>query len=308
MATRASNAIFPDMTTGAGANLKAMAQFIEDTLVTSGGWVVTADTGQTLPSALAAPSATNQKMGYRIYRMADALQATAPVFLRIDFGSNWNSLQCPGLWFTFGTGSNGAGTITGIVYNGGALQANVGAQSTSSSAANTCYGSADTNRFTISLFTCSTTGFMLVFGVSRTKDSTGNDTAEGLLFLIGGGSELGGNTNYIAHYYYFILAGGTQPAGEAGLNYVVTFQNPSQSFGGDIGVGPLIPIKGVAQQPGKNWLIVNSNDFGSESSFTMSLYNAMTTYKQLNIIPIRPALVGGTVNFDNNARLCMRYD
>ena len=37
------------------------AQFIEDTLVTTGGWVVTADTGQTLPSALVAPAAINRR-------------------------------------------------------------------------------------------------------------------------------------------------------------------------------------------------------------------------------------------------------
>jgi hypothetical protein len=306
MATRSSNAIFPDVS--ALANIRGMAQFVEDTLVTSGGWVVTADTGQTLPSALAAPTTVNQKMGYRIYRMADALQATAPVFMRIDYGSNWNSAPCPGLFITIGTGSNGAGTITGQVFTATG-QATIGSQSTSGSQANTCYGSADTNRFAIALFVNSnTSGFNLIFGIERTKDSSGNDNADGLLFLMGGGSEGGGNTNYLAHALYLILAGGTQPSVEAGLNYVVTTQNPSQSFGGDIGVGPLIFLKGVSQQPGKNWMVANSNDLSIEASFTMTIYNVAITYKQVGQMQLRPAQTGGSVSQDPIGRLAMRFD
>ena len=226
--------------------------------------------------------------------MNDALAATAPVFMRIDFGSNWNSQPCPGIWITIGTGSNGAGTITGIVWNGGASQANIGAQSTSASAANNSYGSADPSRFTIALFiTPSTPGFGIIFGVERTKDSTGNDTAEGLLYAQGGGSEFGANTNYFSRAAFFVLAGGTQPNHETGLSYITTYNNPTQTFGGNIGVGPIIFFKGVAQQPGKNWMICNSSDVSGEASFSMTIYGVSTSYKQLQIISVRMSMVGG---------------
>jgi hypothetical protein len=57
---------------------------------------------------------------YAVYRMADALQATAPIFMRITYGSGnfGTGTPVPAFWVTLGTGSNGAGVITGIFYNG----------------------------------------------------------------------------------------------------------------------------------------------------------------------------------------------
>jgi hypothetical protein len=304
MSTRASAALQPD--NSVVANFRAWVQFIDDTLIVTGGWVNTADTGQMVIATAAAPVGANNKVGYRIYRMADALQATAPVFMRIDFGSNWNSQPCPGIWVTIGTGSNGAGVITGQVFTP-ITSATLGAQSTSTGATSNSYGSADASRFTIALFIGSTPGFNLIFGLERTKDSSGNDTAEGLLYAQGGGSEFGGNTNYFSRAAFLILAGGTQPNQETGLSYVTSFNNPTQTFGGDIGVGPIIFFKGVAQQPGKNWMIANSSDLAAESAFSMVIYGVTTTYKQLQAITVRMSLAG-SVQGDTAARLTMRYD
>ena len=175
---------------------QAWTQFIEDLLVTTGRWVVTADTGQTLPSALVAPTSANQKRGYRIYRMSDALQATSPVFMRFDFGSA-GAVALPGIWFTIGTGSDGSGNITGIVFNGGAnVSPNTGCNSGGSGGASlvtNSYGSAASNRVSWGMFVNGGSAIWIwVFALERTKDSTGSDTGLGLLLVYNDPATQGG--------------------------------------------------------------------------------------------------------------------
>ena len=86
--------------------------------------VRTADTGQVNLEAMTAPDWTvaSTSMGYLIYRFDDVLQATKPVFLRIEFfsfiwsqGNNGTGYQGQGCFhtrITVGTGTDGAGTIT----------------------------------------------------------------------------------------------------------------------------------------------------------------------------------------------------
>lgn len=78
------------------------------------GLVLTSDTGQINWATVTKPVATNTQAGYEIYRFADSLQATAPVYIRIGYGSGGvASGNSPATWLTVGTGSNGSGTITG---------------------------------------------------------------------------------------------------------------------------------------------------------------------------------------------------
>jgi hypothetical protein len=300
MATRFSNALFPD--NSITANFRAWTQFIEDTLVTTGGWVVTADTGQTLPNALVVPTAGSQKRGYRIYRMNDSLQSAAPVFMRLDYGSG-SSLGLPGIWVTIGTGSDGTGNITGILWNGGTSSLpNIGTQSTSTSTANNSYGSASTSRFSLALFVQTGAGFHFIFTLERSKDSSGNDTGSGLLLIYRGG----GDTN-IARTRYLSTTVGPQPSEENGLAYVITGQNPTQTLGGDIGVGVISHFRGTAQQPGTNFVVVTLSDVAAEGSFQMTLYGQLRTYQHCSGIVPAMGVIGGIIA-DNSARVCIRYD
>ena len=73
----------------------------------------TADTGQINWSTVTRP-ATNTAAGYEIRRFNDALQATAPILIKIEYGTGANA-AFPGVWLTVGTGSNGSGTLTGSI-------------------------------------------------------------------------------------------------------------------------------------------------------------------------------------------------
>lgn len=82
------------------------------------GMVKTADTGQTnWATSTTARSATSSSVGYEVFRFDDALQASKPVFFRIDYFNGYNQHQSPnsfGFGITVGSGTNGAGGITGV--------------------------------------------------------------------------------------------------------------------------------------------------------------------------------------------------
>jgi hypothetical protein len=311
MATKFAQGLLPYSGTGdtpQHSNIRAWAQFFEDTLVAVGGWAVTADTGQTLPSALNGANTGNEKRGYRVYRMTDPLQATYPVFMRIDYGGGTNVGNTPAIWVTIGTGSNGAGTITGILWNGGSVATPSAQSVTNTLSPNpfSSYGSAGPSRAAIALFIQSTTrDYPLVFSIERTKNSQGLDSGDGLL-LVYSGVQTGGN---LSHSRYIVYAGGVQPTAELGLSYILTYQTPTQTFApGDIGVGIVIHFKGIAQQPGTHIMITNSNDVSPEGIIKMILYNATRTYVQLNSYVPNKAFSGGFAQIDGNARILMRYD
>lgn len=89
-----------------------------DTALTTVGLVHTADTGQLNPATATAAATVNTAAGYIIYRFDDTLQASKPLFLKVEYGSAGHTTaasSAPGMWLTLGTGSDGAGNITGVL-------------------------------------------------------------------------------------------------------------------------------------------------------------------------------------------------
>lgn len=80
--------------------------------------VQTADTGQINVATVTRPATVNTSAGYVILRFSDALQATRPIFIKVEFGTGSNptvASTLPQLWLTVGKGSDGAGNITGVL-------------------------------------------------------------------------------------------------------------------------------------------------------------------------------------------------
>jgi hypothetical protein len=75
------------------------------------GMVQTADTGQINWTTVTRPG-TNTVGGYEIWRFNDTLQSTAPIYLKISYGTG-SSATFPLVTVQVGTGSNGSGTLTG---------------------------------------------------------------------------------------------------------------------------------------------------------------------------------------------------
>lgn len=303
MATRFSNTL--QGTNGTNALFEAWCQFIDNTLVTTGGWVNTADTGQLNLATAVAPGAASTKVGYRIYRMNDALQATTPVFMRIDYGSGNSGATTPGFWVTIGSGSDGAGNITGVAFNGGAAASST-VRSNTTVAASACdsYGSADTNRVSLMLFVRPTANDLMLFTLERTKDSSGNDTAAGLLM-----NYTSTANNGVDGSNYIVLGGGAQPPTQTGVNLAMS-NLASSAFSSNVGIGLALHCKSEIVQPGMGMIAVNDGDFIAEATVTVSIYGNTRSYQLGNFNASQVRVPTGNAGASNraNTRVGIRYD
>lgn len=141
------------------------------------GLVKTADTGQIDWSTVLKPSAASQIRGYEIWRFNDVLQATAPVFIKMEFGSSATATW-PALSPTIGTGTNGAGTLTGQI---GTTRA-VGINTSFPAPGLNSYCSGSNNRLSLAsaLDPSNANGLMLVC-IERPKTRLGIDTSDGVM-------------------------------------------------------------------------------------------------------------------------------
>lgn len=305
--------------------IRDAAQWVEDLLVATGGWVQVTQLGETAPSALPACPGSNSKCGFRCYRMNDALQATSPVFMRIDYGSSAGGGSathfCFGMWITIGMGLNGSGGVTTPMFNGGAsatpqLGCNSGGN-TITGITGTCYGSAANNRVHFMMYdaTSLTSLMVIVFSLERSKDALGNDTGDGLLMTYVDTADQGGggSQQFTNKTRYLLFTAGTQPLVEgSGIQYAMGRPNPTETFGtSDVGVGLIFHFKGTAQQPGIGLVIVNSSDVGVNGQFPMTIYGVAHTYQSLNNCVPMIGIIGGSISTivrDVGRRVAMRFD
>lgn len=150
---------------------------------TAVGLVQTADTGQLDPATHARPSA-NSYSGYEIWRFADSLQATLPIFMKIEPGVG-SVTDRPAIRITVATATNGAGTLSGQV--GTAM---VGVRTLSKSSGDTLPSFMSHGEGYFHFFTnvdVNSTNFAFGFVVER-PFSNGAPTAEGIYSLLIGSS------------------------------------------------------------------------------------------------------------------------
>jgi hypothetical protein len=300
MATRFDNTLH--MSNTLLADFQGWVMFIHNLLVTNGGWIQTADTGQMTTPPAAAPSAANQQTCYAVYRMNDALQGTAPIFMRIAYGSSnfGTGTPVPAFWVTLGTGSNGAGVITGIFYNGQAnLNSTVSASINATSLCNS-YGSADVDRVHLLMFVRAGADDCMFFSLERTKDATGATNSDGVVMIWGRGA---------LNQIQYLMRTGAIPPVENGLSVIMS-NLATSAFSANVGIGLPIPMKGFAMPPGTGIVLVNGSDFVAEANFQMVLYGAVRTYQTGNSSNAQAQVALGNNTLSNRAvtRVGIRYD
>lgn len=284
--TNATDAQFRAWGSGIAAQLAAM------------GLVQTGDTGQINWTTVTVGAVVNTALGYEIWRFADSLQATAPIYIKIEYGQG-SPVANPSLWFTFGTGSNGAGTLTGPIST--RRQLTWTAYATNSL---TCYFSGDTNRFGAALF-CQGTGasgtIAGYFSFERTKDSTGADTDLGLLiawkFAV---------SNSFEQLFWNRTTGtpANNPEGSWGamFNAGTTGKNGTQ-----VAVYPLFHCNlGIYLNPGMNQLSYYNVDIVAFGAVSFTIYGATHTYMPLGSTPYTGTTVGRGSGGTNT--FMMRYE
>ena len=134
----------------------------------------------------------NQKLGFRIYKFTDALQATTPIYFRVDYGNGAYGVD-PSWWITAGFAYEPSGSMypSGSEYSGTISTGNPTLPERLAGYRNevnvaSCSFSGDGSQYAASLF-YQAYWFDALFTIERTKDDEGNDDARGFLMSIFGG-------------------------------------------------------------------------------------------------------------------------
>jgi len=180
-----SSVVADNGTAGSGTAIRAWVQKVHDALVAI-GMVQTSDTGQANISTLVAPSAAGTAAGYEIWRFNDTLQATAPVFFKLEYGSG-SAGASPQMWITVGKGTDGAGNITNVLF---ARQTGISGGSTSGNPSGTGTGyaaSGDGCCIALLPFAEGHTGrYQPGFILERSRTDQGTATADALVLVTTG--------------------------------------------------------------------------------------------------------------------------
>lgn len=189
-----TSAISATLGQATNAAFQAWVTEVVTALFTTLGVTQTTDTGQINPATVAAPVAANASAGYVIGRFNDTLQATSPIFFKLEFGSG-SAATDPQMYLTVGSASNGSGTITNG--GGGAVTTRVAALSGGAPLSTvTNY----TSRYVY--LATSGIGYLGVvfkiggigsantafgaFSIKRTNDASGNATSNGVAVMTTG--------------------------------------------------------------------------------------------------------------------------
>lgn len=246
------------------ADFRTWAQGIHNALAAL-GLVQTADTGQINLATTTKPTVANAVAGYEIWRLADALQATAPVFIKLEYGVGV-SVDRASLFVTVGSGTNGAGTI-----NQQAIGRTQAATSISGEAAGSTKpfeASGDPGRaFVIGNQT--TTGTAPYgFFVDRTRDASGAPTADGIVHGI---VNSGGVSFTTVPFTGNVPALGAQPQS--------TIQGATSAVGNNIIISPLLAFLGKVYY---TWIgAMNPADIAGDVTFTAQMFGATHTFRTI---------------------------
>lgn len=246
------------------AEWRIFGAFLADVLE-AGGVTRTADTGQINWATVAFPGTNSTSAGYEIRQFTDAMQATAPVFIKIDYrrGAAGSKTE---ILFTIGTGSNGSGTITGIKFTSNPCLM------TSTSATYKGFVSAQSNRFAFAFENSNSGGLV---GVERTVNVSKAVTDAGVLIMHY--NALATTGLMIGQQY--VPFSGTLPAAETssgGSTSGGCLSPMNQTTGlhsdGNVAVYPIY-FFGVGETlvPGTNFVGGFNNDFTALNQYTINV-------------------------------------
>lgn len=247
----------------------------------------TADTGQinttTVTRGVAGTSA-----GYNMWRITGGTQ---DVFMKVEYGST-GTLTNQRLWFTFGTTTDGAGTV------GGAVATRRAWDLTSSVTAYNCFFSSGTGRFAFVLYdNHPTVASRVMVSCERDWDSAGAAN-EAYYFAIYTTDDAGNNKKINR----FMKVSGDQWREFTALPGTWPSETATHVLGLDIAAYPVRGTYGPERNPSFNWIVVGTTDVAAGTIFSADLYGASRTWVRTNFAPS-----AGQAK-DGNHALCMRWE
>lgn len=250
------------------AAFRVWGKAISDAL-TAVGVALSGDTGQIDWAAVVTPAAGNTSKGYEIRIFADALQATVPIFIKIEYGSG-AAATSPALWITVGIATDGAGTLTGAMTTRRQL---LTAGNSATSYVSRATG--DPNR--VALWTWTDAGavtYAMYLSIERTHDTAGADTSEGFTLLCGWGAVA--NVQLVTYLF------GTGVVSTETLLPALMPSVGTGASGAAVALYPIFPTKGVYLNPLANVLIAFQANVTPGTPISFTYYGAMKAFIPLN--------------------------
>ena len=256
------------------ANFQAWTGFIRTLFLTTGGWTQSTDTGQTNPTTVG--SVPGGMATFEIYKASDSLAGTAPLFVRVEYGQLSSR---PSIGITIGTGSNGAGVITG---GGAHFQSNITASpGTTSTTGYDCVGSADSGSIRFLMWRNNPSNQVPVFiAIEREKDNTGTATGNSITLFYAACSpdvaQVSGQ-NAIFYRQQTVLSSG------AGGNVEGTFlvfqtSNGSAGLGTNVSAVPCFHMPGYIACASLDVLVRKQNDWAEASTNSITHFGTAHNY------------------------------
>lgn len=210
---------------------------------------------------------------YEIWKAGDGLQATTPIFVKFEYGSNGTNTN-PAIFVTVALATDGAGNTTGSMVSSRVVLVN--STNTNTTTASNCYFSGTTASMQMALFNgttavASANCFMLL---ERSKDATGADTST-YFTLVVVGQTTNAQTNY--QQSFFNIAG-APPTREISVVALSGYSNASLVFNGTMAVSPIFPLVGAFGNPMLGGIVGKAGDFLDQTTFPVVQYGTSHTY------------------------------
>lgn len=217
-------------------------------------------------ATVATPGVANTAAGYEMWRMDDALQATVPIFIKIEYGSGAAAAN-GAIWVSLGSSSNGAGVLNGVVMGRTRVSC------TATAGAIQHHWSGANNRFA---FCCvgATAATSMLISVERTVDTAGAVSSEGALVIYRADSAYG-------QMGWNQVTGNYTASWESTLGCMGCAVAPFAVTGLQVAVYPVYINKGVFCNPGYGVFMYENATIGAGATISMTVYAAAHTFMPL---------------------------
>ena len=227
--------------------------------------------GSGTTTAIAAAPGQNSYV-YEIWGLNDTLQATSPFYIKMEYGTGAGASYA-NLYITVGTGTNGAGSISGNVSTRTSM-----ANSWSGASGATLYECdfcGSTSYFSILMWRLASNNNARVFCVERSKDSAGADTGDYATLIVAGYATVTQQT-------VFKVGVGTVTTQEINATArwatVLPITATTGSLNNKMHVSPVYALVGQVPYPHLMALVVLTADLTEGSVFTAQVFGVNHNY------------------------------
>lgn len=271
------------------ANFRAWGSAISAAIAAM-GWVSNGDSGQVNWATVTSPAG-----GSTVYECWKPGDAGTTFVLRVDYGSTGGTPKGPRFKMSIGTGSNGAGTLTGTTYG----QDPAGTANFNGTGAVTydCYFSGDTDRMCMMLWrSLNANECPFMFVIERTHNADGSNNNDGVTFASFNNGTVSTGTGLNQGTLVFGVGLGNQSAQKTYV-FLSNGQNAAGAFNNNIPLSPMFPDYGKYGNPLTQVGWVHTQDVAEACFFTTTLYGATRTY-----------IASGLLAPIGTYKTCMRFD